>query len=139
MICRKLLISWLKLFTMTLICLGKHLFLYFIIYLFSIFFYNKSRFSNWIFFSSRRAQMQVLQSNFKQVAQRTMSDISDTSPNTTREHRFVTYWKNLEKYFYRSVVTASEPESELNAAYGDMYTNVTSRKRRVKGKISKKN
>lgn len=79
--------------------------------------------------------MQVLQSNFKQVAQRTMSDISDTSPNTTREHRFLTYGKKLEKYCYCSVVTASEPESELNAAYGDMYTNVTSRKRRVKGKI----
>jgi len=35
-----------------------------------------------------------------------------------------------------SIITASEPESELNGPYGDLYTNVTTRKRRAKEWIS---
>lgn len=73
----------------------------------------------------RRAQIAEIQNSFKRNVKVTYdsdaSTLGTASRNTTHGE---------------SLVSVSEPESELNGAYGDLYTNVTTRKRRAKEWVS---
>jgi hypothetical protein len=73
----------------------------------------------------RRAQIAEIQNSFKRNVKADYDSEASTlgtiSRDTTRE---------------QSLVSVSEPESELNGPYGDFYTNVTTRKRRAKDWVS---
>lgn len=64
----------------------------------------------------RRAQIEEIQQSFKKRRKNNESEISEVSISPA---------PSVSKYM-------SEPESELNAAYGEMYTTVASREKRTK-------
>merc|ERR1712142_7270 len=69
---------------------------------------------------SRRAELEAIQSSFKRCAKSKLDNNESSVQEETEQ----------------SVVSMSDQESELNGAYGDLYTSVVSRKRRAKEWVS---